>query len=229
MGVLAHVGERLLDDAEEHRLVVPRQPALLAHHVEAGGQGALVSELLDELAQGGNQAQIVQGHGPEVEDQVARLLQRIADPGLEVGEFLDHQLGIAGQQALEDLRLEHQVGHRLGRTVVHVAGDPHPLLFDDLENLSRGAAEAGGLLVDGGTVQRRQVIERSQQSGQELALLTHLRQPRGGIADPLLQHREVTAQADDGLQRSVDVIRGEAPEVVDRVAADDVRLVSTIP
>src|SRR6266576_425576 len=81
--VLVDVGEGLLDDAEEDTLGVARQPALLADHVETGGQAIAIAIFLDELSQGRDQAEVVERHRPQVEDQLAGFLEGVADAVLE--------------------------------------------------------------------------------------------------------------------------------------------------
>src|SRR5207247_6175102 len=77
----------------------------------------------------GDQAEVVEDHWPELEDEPAELLQRLVDHLPERGQLTARLLGIDVEEALADLRLEDDIRHRLRRAVMDLPGDAFALLF----------------------------------------------------------------------------------------------------
>src|ERR1700694_1684366 len=134
--MLAGVAQRFLDDPEQGGLECPRKPRLLADDAELDVDGRALAEFLHELPQRRYQAEIVERHRAEVEYETAGVVEHVAHTVLEVGQLLHHHLWVPSDQPLQDLGLQHKVGHRLCRPVVHVARDAHALLFYDLKHLA---------------------------------------------------------------------------------------------
>ena len=87
------------------------------------GPGAATTAVAGHAPQRGHQAQVVEDHRPDVEDEGLRRLERVLDHVHQLPD-LGFRLGrVAFKQPLDDLRLQHDVGQALGRPVVHSPGD----------------------------------------------------------------------------------------------------------
>ncbi len=164
-----------------------------------------LAELGDELSECRHKSEVVEGHGPEVEDQSPGVIQDAADPVLEVGELAHHHLGIARDQALNDLRLEDEVGHRLRRPIVHVAGDAHPLFLDDLKGLPRGVAEPGRA-VGRACVGGEKVVEAAIDGTEHLLLCADAGQAGAELDLALLGRSEIGTDLGKRSKGAVDLV-----------------------
>ena len=77
----------------------------------------------DQAPERGHQPQVVEDHGPDVEDELLGGLQRGLDHRAQRGQLATQARIAATGQPLHDLRLERDVGEALRRAIVHVAGD----------------------------------------------------------------------------------------------------------
>ena len=71
--------QRILDQSEDRHLVVGRQTPVAAGAREVDAHAVLVDERLHVAAERGHQAEVVQDHRPQLEDECAKLLQRLVD------------------------------------------------------------------------------------------------------------------------------------------------------
>ena len=105
----------------------------------------LVDERLDVPAHRRHEAEVVEDHRAQLEDEAAQLLERLVHHLPERGKLGTRALRVDFEETLADLRLEHHVRHGLGRSVVHLARDALALL---LLRVHDGLKEAA--LVDDG-------------------------------------------------------------------------------
>ena len=203
--MLARVVERLLDDAEQRLLQPPAHANLLADDTQVRVHGVALPELGDELAQRRHQAEVVERHRPEIEDQAPGVVENAADTVLEVGQLADHHLGVAGDEPLDDLGLKHEVRHGLRGPVVHVPGDPHPLLLNDLEDLTGGIAEPGGPVGRSG-IGGEKVIEAPIDGSEHLLLGADAGEPGAELDLALLGGGQIGANLGEGAERAVDLL-----------------------
>ena len=110
------------------------------------GPGNLAAELFDAAKlgqvapQGRDEAKVVENHGPEVEDDAARLLERGADHGFEAVQLGSGLGDVAIQEAFADLGPEDDVDQGLGGAVMDLAGDAKALIFlgfDEVHDVRR--------------------------------------------------------------------------------------------
>src|SRR5437870_687114 len=118
--MLPRIVQCLLNNPEESRFIRSRQTRLLSRYPQVGRDLGLLAKLLDKFAQGWDQAQVVERHRAQIKDEPTRIVENASHTVLEIGEFFDNELRVPADEALENLSLQDQIGHRLRRTVVHV-------------------------------------------------------------------------------------------------------------
>src|SRR5205807_3712583 len=101
--------ERVLDQPEDRDLVVGRQTAVAAGAREVDAHAVLVDERLDITAEGGNEAEVVEDHRAELEDEPSELLQCLVHHLPQRRELAPGLLSVDVEEALADLRLEDDV------------------------------------------------------------------------------------------------------------------------
>nr|WP_308419599.1 hypothetical protein [Chitinimonas koreensis] len=117
-----HIGQRLLDDAEDgRRHRVPPGQRGIADPEYAGDAGAF-AEVVGQPFDAGDHAQVVEDQGPQLGGQAAGGLHGIVEQRLHAGQLALHRR--FGRQALSepaDVHLER--GQRLAQLVVQLARD----------------------------------------------------------------------------------------------------------
>ena len=140
--MLHRVGEGLLDDPERGELDARGQRARLAvgpqPHVEArvpvaGDQRRHVAQRglgLEDGRRGVGARDVALAVGPEDADGPAHLAQRVAARRLDLARRLGRGVRVAPDQAAGGAGLDDHHADAVGDDVVHLAGDPGPLLAD---------------------------------------------------------------------------------------------------
>ena len=134
MGVVGDVVEGVLDDAVDGDFDGVGQAVFDAGDGEVDFGFVLFGPLADVLAEGFFEAEVVEDHGAEVEDEAAGVLKGGADEGFEGGEFGAGAGGVHVHGAFADFGAEDEVGHGLGGAVVEGAGDAEAFVFLGLDD-----------------------------------------------------------------------------------------------
>jgi len=166
----------------------------------------LIDKGLDVAAQGRHEPEVVEDHRAQLEDEATQLLQSLVHHHPQARELLPRALRVDLVEALADLRLQDDVGHRLRGTVVHLARDAAALLLlrvdDRLEELrlveALGGRRRGRGRWGGGRVAelRLRALDERQHAVEELALRVQRRE--------LTLHRHAPALGGDVLVGSGD-------------------------
>ena len=153
--MLAHVGERLLDDAVDlcFGLRVQAQVADLIADVHVQDERQIGGHSLRVGLCGGTQALPGLDRAAEAKDRLAHVHVHGARGGAQLGD-LDSRLVHAAvrQVPVDRLRLGVHVAEDLGDPIVELAGDPLPLLHD--RKLAEPVLKTGVLEGDGGVVRQ---------------------------------------------------------------------------
>ena len=126
--VLAHVHERLLDDAHGLDLRRGRDRAeRTVGGLEIDGDPVLRAELVQVLGEGGNEPEPARHEGAEAEDRLAHLLVGAPGDAHHLAQVLGdgRRVGRAGECGLQ---LHVEQTQLLGEAVVHLAGEALALL-----------------------------------------------------------------------------------------------------
>ena len=123
-------GDRLVDEPEQGALHVHRQTPVRAERLELDRDLRAPAAIAGDAPKSRHQAQIVQHHRPDVEDERLRGVESVLDHADQLADFGFGHARIAVQEPLHDLGLQNDVRQTLGRTVVHRPRDltPHVLL-----------------------------------------------------------------------------------------------------
>ncbi len=135
---------------------------------------------------------------------------------------------VAGEEPLEHLRLEDEIGEHLRRAVVHVPGDAHPLLLDDLEDLPRRAPEPCDPVGRAAHIEIGELVERPESSAELLEPLVDGVEPGAELAEPLVDDGELGALVGGEAEGVLDVVGLETGDVVEDVTADHGRLLEPL-
>ena len=116
--------QRLVEHPEQAALEVHRQPSILAQRVEFDRDAGPTAALARRAAERRHEAEVVEDHRPDVEDERLGRLERLLDHRDQLPDLAARPwLGSRRHQALDDLGLEDDVGQALGGAVVHRPGD----------------------------------------------------------------------------------------------------------
>ncbi len=137
----------LVDDPEEPALELHREAMVGADALEVHGDPGAPAALAGGAPEGRHEPQVVEDHGPDVEDEGLRGIEGLLDHRHELPDLPTRRGGIALEQPLRDLGLEHDVGQALGRPVVHLAGDLAAQVLLGGEDDPRDGRGNGGSIV----------------------------------------------------------------------------------
>src|SRR6185369_14402384 len=110
--------QRLVDDPEQAALEIHVDPPVLADRVELDRDPGPPSALPCGPPEGRYEAEVVEDHRADVEDERLRRVEGLLDHRDEQPELGARTFGIAAQEPVEDLRLEDDVREALGGPVV---------------------------------------------------------------------------------------------------------------
>src|SRR3954454_3829101 len=110
-------GNRVVDHSEQAAFHFHAESTIRSDRFEAHRDAPAPASLRCRTAQGWHEAQVIQNHWSDVEDEGLCPLERLLDHRDELVELLARALGIALKQALHDLSLKRDVGDALGRSV----------------------------------------------------------------------------------------------------------------
>src|SRR3990170_6322985 len=130
LGVLADVGQGLLDDPDQLHLRFRRElRRRVTLYLKLGGDAGLTSELLEVLPQRANDSPSGRDRLPKAEDRLADVHIRLVGEGRHLREFIIGAGRLSAiKVALRRLRFKVKVAQDLGEAIVHLLGQPLPLL-----------------------------------------------------------------------------------------------------
>ena len=95
LGMAAHIGERLLGDAKEHRSFCHVQPLHCRKGRQIGADARPFGKALHKRMQGGNQSQIIQQRRAQFAGELMHFFNRFLHHLLRARDFLLEALGAA--------------------------------------------------------------------------------------------------------------------------------------
>src|SRR5439155_1048108 len=155
----------------------------ISRHVDSGSATMAASRAAAALArrtpQGRDEAEVVEDHRPDVEDEGLRCLEGLLNHLDEEAQLAAGILRIAAEQAIHDLGLEGDVRQALGRAVVHRPGDLAAEILLGVEDDPRHRAATVGAA--SGREERRAAADRLDPAVDPGELGEHLAEPRQGL------------------------------------------------
>src|ERR687894_836024 len=184
--VPADVGQRLLCYPEERRLDSVREPLVVCHVALETHFPVVPTQPICFQAERGCKPEVVEGRGPQVGDDPARLPHRPLDQFQSLGQYALAFLGGRGVETCKALEMLVGCGGYLRETVMHLVGDAPALFFLCAEELPDEIGQPplafGELSVEPG------VLQRACGLGCQAAQYLHRVVLREGLGSVGLQH-----------------------------------------